>query len=376
MISGAAVSKTDGGSPVSGVTGGGIFGLGGTGTSSGGPNGSLWQVGDSMNPDMDYWTCMNQYSQDAQWYFFSDGESLYAADGFKLMGQTPAAVIVLFDPNVIDASLTYDNTAFQATHTSLKKGKVVRRAALARTTSPTECEIKLICAIDKFRGGDVVYLKMFGPADGLWMIGEARRSIFELYTTLTLVQAMMPVNALTGLALGPQFVPGKKASAPGSGTVIAAMLSEAASINNEHLPYLYAGGHSSAGTPSGSPNPGFDCSGAVGAVLAAGGIWREGAPVPASNTIVDELLARGGVLAPGQGHGNPEVTLIDNSTHIYMRINGQFWGTWAGGSDAPGGGGWCASGSIMSSMGGIPTRVTHILPTVLGEQPAQVTSTG
>ena len=373
LISGAT---TTGGDPVQGVTGGGIFGLGGTGTSSGGPNGSLWQVGDSLNPDQDYWTTINQYGQDAQWYVFSDGDALYAADGFKLMGQTPAALIALFDPNVLAADLTYDNTAFQATHTSLKKGKVVRRAALARTTSPTECEIKVICDIDKFRGGEVVYLKQFGPADGLWLVGECRRSMFQIYSTLTLTQAMMPVNALTGLELGPQYLAGSAASAAGSGTVIATMISEAASISNEHLPYVWGGGHKSVGKPdggqSGSPVPGFDCSGAVAAVLAAGGLWPDNTSVPSDAGVISQLLNQGGVIAPGQGTGRPEVTLFDNpGHHIYMRINGQYWGTWAGGADAPGGGGWCPSGFPMPGF-----NAYHVLPSVLGQQPAQISQQG
>jgi hypothetical protein len=180
---------------------------------------------------------------------------------------------------------------------------------------------------------------------------------------------MAPINAITGLPLGPAFLTGSAATAKGSGSVINAMVSEATTINNEHLPYVWGGGHPKTGVPSGGPVPGFDCSGAVAAVLAAGGIWTQSS-VPTSDGIVTTLLSQGGVLAPGYGNGKPEVTLFDTPNHIFMRINSEFFGTADGGGGVPPsspGGGWIPNGSP-----GTGYRVTHVLPSVLGQQGAKV----
>ncbi|WP_249009260.1 hypothetical protein [Conexibacter sp. DBS9H8] len=502
LIDGAAVTPNDPGQIITGTLGGGIFGLGGTGTAANQTSPSIWVVGNSQNPDMDYWTCLNEKAQQAQWYLISDGETLYAADGIKLMGQTPTAVIVLYDPHVISANLTYDNclaldtpvptptgwttmgeiklgdqvygshgaptrvigvsavhhghacyrvsfsdqtsviaddghlwetisasgravvtteqirrslsdvhrvgavtveaveqvasvpvrciqvdapdslylvgegmvpthnTAFQSTHTTLKREGVVRRATLARVTSPTECEIEIICPIDTFRAGDTVQLLQFGQAaDGVWLVGEARRSAFQIYTTLTLVQAMQPLNANTGLNLGPGYEPGNIAAKPGSNTVLAAIIAEANAISNAKIPYVWGGGHANAGTPSGSPLQGFDCSGAVGAVLYAAGIWPppnyKGTSVPIANQIVTDLLNAGGILAPGPGTGKYQVTIYDRPTHIYLNIDGEFW-QFGGPEGVPGG--WWPSGTALPDF-----RVTHILPSVLGQVATPVT---
>lgn len=333
---------------------------------------SLWYVGDEMNPDEDYWTCINRYGQSAQWYVFSDGEALYVADGIQLMGQTPANVIRLYDPLVVEAHLTYDNTAFQATHTSVKRGKTIRKATLARTTSPTECEVKIICPIDAYRGGDLVMLLGFGvAADGPWLVGEARRSIFEPYTTLTLVQGMAPINAVTGLPLGPAFISGPGASKPGAGTVMDAMLSAAAAINNFRYPYVHDGGRQQAGTPDigkpGGPGyngqtTGFDCSGAVAAVLYAGGLWSG----PAYNIVADMLAKE--TLLPGVGNGSPECTIFQSPNHMFMRLNHVDWGTGDGrghgASDGQSGPGWIYDG-LGAGDGYVPY---HVPSAILGQQ--------
>lgn len=382
---------------------GGVFGLGGTGSPANQSQPSLWTVGDSSNPDQDYWTTINQYSQNAQLYCFSDGESLFIADGIQLMAQTPQAVISRLDPAIVSVNLTYDNTAFNFTSSRIerKRNKPQRRATLQRLASPTGVQIELICDIDAFRGGDVVYLQLFGPADGLWLLGDVNRSIFGPTSKLTLVQAMAPINAASGLPLGPQFLTGPGASAPTSGTVIAAMLAEANTLNKDDYNYVWGGGHSQAGTPSiGVPGgngydghtKGFDCSGAVGAVLAAGGILTWGASVPGSNSIVDELLAQNKVI-PGSGSLGgttttpapsaasqipgigPECTLHDSPDHIFMRLNGEYWGTADGVGNLPAtpnqGVGW-----IPNGQPGTGFRITHIPKAILGQQAGATTGGG
>jgi hypothetical protein len=257
-------------------------------------------------------------------------------------------------------------------------------------TSPTQVTLRVICDIDKFRGGDTVYLAAFGPSDGVWLIGERRRSVFQPYSDLTLVQAMQPINASSGLALGVQYQTGPAASKPGAGTVIAAMISEAATINNDDYQYRWGGGHPQAGTPSvgevggpagsAGPPPGFDCSGAVAAVLVAGGLWQKGAPVGGDASIPAALLGSGNptgapVAVPSSGSGTPEVTIYDcPGVHIFMRINGEIWGTADGSGHLPAtpnqGAGWIPNG-VPGGPGFTPI---HIRQDVLGQSATAVAS--
>lgn len=366
--------------PAASSPAGGVYGAGGTGGVANQTPVSPWQVGDSQNPDQDYWTTINQYCQNAQWYCFSDGEKLFVADGNMLIAQTPQAVITPYDATVLSVECTYDNTAFTYTTTHLtKEGSPQRRTALAKQTSPTEVTLRVLCNIDAFRAGDTIRLAGFGAADGQWLIGERQRSVFQPYSNLTLVQAMQPVNAQTGLPVsGVTYDTGALASRPGSGTVIAAMIAEATALNNDNYPYVWAGGHAVAGTPSvGSPGQGydghtvgFDCSGAVGAVLNAAGLLQPPGfsppQVPGDAGIISGLQADG-ILQQGQGQvlPGPECTLFDQpGVHIYMRLNGRYWGTLAGTMPSNGSGvGWCDNGYPMAGF-----NAYHIPVSVLGQQ--------
>ena len=134
---------------------------------------------------------------------------------------------------------------------------------------------------------------------------------------------------------------------PGRRTgVVTALIAAANRILNEDTPYVYGGGHTSAGNASiGIPGPGyngrrigFDCSGAVGAVLVGAGLWTPGSGVPRDDGIITQLRSEG-LIAPGVGKGPVEVTLWDRPTvHIFMNIDGRFFGTSDGadGGDANG----------------------------------------
>ncbi len=138
---------------------------------------------------------------------------------------------------------------------------------------------------------------------------------------------------------------------PGKSVGVLSALSNAAShVTAGDYPYVWGGGHGQAGVPSvGIKGPGyngkrrgFDCSGAVAAVLVSGGLWPAGAPVPNDAGVIQELMRRG-LIAPGAGVGPQEVTLYDHpGVHIFMNINGRFFGTSDGGrgANAKGGPGW------------------------------------
>jgi hypothetical protein len=137
--------------------------------------------------------------------------------------------------------------------------------------------------------------------------------------------------------------------------VLNALTSAANGVAAADYPYVWGGGHGQAGLASvGIKGPGhngkrrgFDCSGSVAAVLVAGGLWPTGTPVPSDAGVIQYLL-RQKLIARGAGAGPQEVTLYDHAgVHIFMNIDGRFFGTSDGGrgGDAKGGPGWLDDGA-------------------------------
>ncbi len=155
--------------------------------------------------------------------------------------------------------------------------------------------------------------------------------------------------------------------------VINALTVAANTVTKHDYPYVYGGGHAEAGVASiGIKGPGyngrrlgFDCSGSVAAVLAGGGLWPAGGGVPNDAGIVAELLAER-LIARGVGAGPAEVTLYDDpGVHIFMNIDGRFFGTsdGGGGGNARGGAGWLTDGAPDASSS--VYKRYHFLPSVL-----------
>lgn len=156
-----------------------------------------------------------------------------------------------------------------------------------------------------------------------------------------------------------------------SGGGIDGMISTADEINAKAYPYVWGGGHASAGTPSGNP-PGFDCSGCVAAVLCGGGFWTPGSSVPTDAGVIAQLRKQG-IIAPGLDHGTPSCNIYDNpGDHIFMELNGHYFGT-SDGAAGPGnhtkfgkgggGGTWLDEGSDVPIF-----QHWHILPELLDGQ--------
>ncbi|HEY2650371.1 MAG TPA: hypothetical protein VGI50_00515 [Solirubrobacteraceae bacterium] len=155
--------------------------------------------------------------------------------------------------------------------------------------------------------------------------------------------------------------------------VVNAMTAAANGITERDYPYVYGGGHAEAGTASiGIRGPGyngrrvgFDCSGSVAAVLSSAGLWPAGGGVPNDAGIIATLRS-GGLIARGVGRGPVEVTLYDDpGVHIFMNIDGRFFGTsdGGGGGDPRGGAGWLDDGAPDASSS--TYRPFHFLPSVL-----------
>ena len=147
------------------------------------------------------------------------------------------------------------------------------------------------------------------------------------------------------------------AGGPGKG-VVNRLVATANRITRQDYPYVWGGGHAEAGVASvgdpGGPGynghtKGFDCSGSVAAVLAGAGLWAPYSGVPSDDGVISELRGEG-LIEPGAGTGANEVTLYDDpGVHIFMSINGQYFGTSDGGGGNPnqkrGGAGWLYDGA-------------------------------
>jgi hypothetical protein len=155
--------------------------------------------------------------------------------------------------------------------------------------------------------------------------------------------------------------------------VINALTLAADNITAKDYPYVWGGGHGVVGiASSGISGPGYngtrrgyDCSGSVAAVLAAAGLWPGGSGVPNDAGVIQYLRQRGEI-APGAGSGPQEVTLYDDpDVHIFMNINGRFFGTsdGGGGGDRRGGPGWLNDGAWDAHNPRF--RRYHIVPRVL-----------
>lgn len=97
------------------------------------------------------------------------------------------------------------------------------------------------------------------------------------------------------------------------------------------FPYVWGGGHAQIGVPTGR---GYDCSGAVSAVLGAMGVLR--------TPLTSGELAAWGVPGPGKF-----ITIYANSVHTFMRIN--INGKWQ----------WFGTGSDKEALRGGPAWGNH-----------------
>jgi hypothetical protein len=154
-------------------------------------------------------------------------------------------------------------------------------------------------------------------------------------------------------------------------STLSALRHAADAVTAGAYPYVYGGGHGQAGTASiGIKGPGyngqrigFDCSGAVGAVLAGAGVWPVGSGVPADNGIITQLRSAR-LIARGTG----TVTLYDRpGLHIFMNIDGRVFGTSDGGRGSPlnprGGAGWLDDGAPDAASPAF--KAYHLLPSVV-----------
>jgi hypothetical protein len=155
--------------------------------------------------------------------------------------------------------------------------------------------------------------------------------------------------------------------------VVSALTTAADRLTAQDFPYVYGGGHAQAGSAGvGIKGPGhngrrigFDCSGSVAAVLAAAGLWPAGSGVPNDAGVIQQLL-REKLIARGPGAAPNEVTLYDDpGVHIFMNIDGRFFGTSDGGGGDPKGGPTWIDDGAPDSWDHAYKRY-HVVASVLG----------
>jgi TP901 family phage tail tape measure protein len=137
--------------------------------------------------------------------------------------------------------------------------------------------------------------------------------------------------------VAPGKLPGEDASRFGR------MLTRARQIDAAQYPYAWGGGHGRLGVPTrgtrtsrGGPiGTGFDCSGAVSAVLGAGGLLR--------TPLVSGALMRWGI-----GGSGKRLQVQTDPGHVIMRLGSRWWGT---GEQNPNGGAGFLNGNTMGSRG-------------------------
>lgn len=155
-------------------------------------------------------------------------------------------------------------------------------------------------------------------------------------------------------------------------TVADAIKAAANAINSKNYPYVWGGGHQQIGVAStgdvgqgqgaNGTNVGFDCSGSVSAVLGAAQLISS----PAISGNMESALGTNATSGPDPSSSG--VNIYYNSTHTFMEIDGQYWGTWDGasvGEGSNGGPGWnkvAAPSNFLSQF-----SVCHIKQNVLNQ---------
>lgn len=247
----------------------------------------------------DSWTCMGRLADEVGWRRFMRGGVLTFASEKWLARQSPRFVFAEGARGVL--SITHNEDAR-------------RRTAEATVTALADRWSVL--------PGDVVQVTGQGPADGLWLVSDTRRSVYDATTDITLKRPAAPkpepanqtqstsvnVGGLGAGRLGASQIGGGAAAGPSQAQ---RLYNAAQTISNHHYPYVMGGGHGSCGVPSGG---GFDCSGSVCAALGAAGLgYHLGGPVDTSGT----MAARWGMAGRGRWF-----TVWANAEHVWVQFTG------------------------------------------------------
>lgn len=223
------------------------------------------------------WDAITRLAGDINYRVFVVNGILYLISETDLFNSRPILVVNDSTPGVSNTDWDWDI------------GKKV-------STAKISCRMKAWSAPP----GSVVILDEAGPASGRWIVASISRDLFSPDSEIVLKKPSLP----TVVREGNTKVRGDAKSKAEK------VLKAARAIHDKHYPYVWGGGHGSAGKPSGG---GYDCSGGVAAALAAAGLipsgWKSG--VPASG----EMAKTWG--EPGVGKN---LTMYANPEHVFLVV--------------------------------------------------------
>lgn len=238
------------------------------------------------------WDCLQRLAREVGWRCFLSAGSLYFVNDDDLLAEKVAMTLNEQSRGVV--SIDFDLDAGKRSDEATLTARAARWAAAP---------------------GAVVKLTDLGPANGLWLVHDLRRGLYSPDAQITLRRAAKPlpepapalkVTSPTAISTGGKITASKTGTT--ASAAVERAYAAAKAIDAQRYPYVWGGGHGAAGVPSGSgaligpPAPGqvdargYDCSGSVCAVLAAGGLgFRQGGPAAVSGA----LMSWG---AAGEGH--------------------------------------------------------------------------
>lgn len=227
-----------------------------------------FQRGGTDGTEENSWACLQRLAQEVGWRcFISDGAVWFIAE----------TTLIKSKPR---ATLSEDTLGVDVIDFDIDNGKVTSEATVSARAGR-----------HALPPGSVVELEDCGPGDGRWLVHTTGRGIFDAATTVTLKRETKPLPepaAETTSTTTTGSIGGSSFSAAGGATneQVDRAYATAQAIHAKRYPYAYGGGHGACGVPSGSP-AGLDCSAAVCAVLAGGGMgFRPGGPVMASGALM------------------------------------------------------------------------------------------
>jgi hypothetical protein len=250
-----------------------------------------------------YWNTLTNYAEAVNWRCFVSNGVVYFVSDERLFLSRARTTISRSDVD----DLTFD--------LDLRKETV---------------EVTFTCRADFWAAppGSVVLLQDAGPASGRYLVKSTDRGLVDPTTTITLTKPML--KKAEEADDGSDDGSAKKSTGPtadggfDSGTHLAAMYAEMVKIDKRKYAYKYGGGHG-AGF-NGGP---YDCSGAVSAVLHAGGLLS--APMSTSGLIGWGQSGRGTYLTvwvkeianqPQVSHTFITLVLKDSGDTVYFEAGG------------------------------------------------------
>jgi hypothetical protein len=237
------------------------------------------------------WDCIGRLADEVSWDRFMRGGALWFVSENYLKSQPPRFTFSVGARGVTAINFDSDSrrNAAEATVTALAK----RWSVLP---------------------GDVVTVSGEGPGDGLWLVSDARRTLWDDTTEITLKRPVAPklepANTTTTVTVGGLPSLGGS-SASGAPKLAQDFYAACKAISDRGLPYVYGGGHGAVGVASGG---GFDCSGSVCAALGAVKLgYQLGGPCAVSGTMATSW----GVAGPGK-----YFTVWANPEHVWVQFHG------------------------------------------------------